>query len=82
MNTKKTSRSFRIDDRLWKYVQEEADQRGTKPTDIVIEAIAGHLGMIIRKKEGIDDKQVLEVLKKTTELEDELKSIKATLGQL
>ena len=48
----------------------------------MIEAIAGHLGMIIRKKEGIDDTQVLEVLKKTTELEDELKSIKATLGQL
>ena len=82
MSTKKTSRSFRIDDRLWKYVQEEADLRGTKATDIVIEAIAGHLGMIIRKKEGIDDKQVLEVLKKTTELEDELKSIKETLGQL
>ena len=78
----KTSRTFRLPDRLWDHIKTEAKNRDIKPTQIVTEAIAEHLGRVIRSKNEIDDGQLLAVLKRTEELKEEIKSIEKSIGKI
>ena len=81
MAEKKTSRTFRLEDRMWNHVVAEADNRNVKPTQIVIEAISEHLGRVIRDRNEIDDSQLLQVLKQTEDLKVEIEKIEKSIGK-
>ena len=81
MPEKKTSRTFRLEDRMWNHVVAEANTRNIKPTQVVIEALAEHLGRVIRDRNEIDDSQLLQVLKQTEDLKAEIEKIEKSIGK-
>ena len=81
INNKKETKSFRVDPRLWKLVQAEAKSAKSKPTDIINEALARHLGGVIRKKMGLDNEKLIHFLTRLDVVSEELDLMKGDLSK-
>ena len=81
INNKKETKSFRVDPRLWKLVQAEAKSSKSKPTDIINEALARHLGGIIRKKMDLDNEKLIHFLTRLDVVSEELDLMKGDLSK-
>ncbi|GIT06351.1 MAG: hypothetical protein CM1200mP29_17620 [Verrucomicrobiota bacterium] len=81
IDNKKETKSFRVDPRLWKLVQAEAKSSKSKPTDIINEALAGHLGGVIRKKMDLDNEKLIHFLTRLDVVSEELDLMKGDLSK-
>jgi len=73
---KKETKSFRVDPRLWKLVQSEAMVNGKRPTDVINEALARHLGGVIRQKKDVDNDKLIHFLSRLDGVAQELGDMK------
>ena len=81
INNKKETKSFRVDPRLWKLVQAEAKSSKSKPTDIINEPLARHLGGVIRKKMDFDNEKLIHFLTRLDVVSEELDLMKGDLSK-
>ena len=81
IDNKKETKSFRVDPRLWKLVQAEAKSSKSKPTDIINEALARHLGGVIRKKMDLDNEKLIHFLTRLDVVSEELDLMKGDLSK-
>ena len=81
IDNKKETKSFRVDPRLWKLVQAEAKSSKSKPTDIINEALARHLGGVIRKKTDLDNEKLIHFLTRLDVVSEELDLMKGDLSK-
>lgn len=79
VENKKETRSFRVDPRLWRLVQSEAQSNGKRPTDVINEALARHLGGVIRSKKDIDNDKLVHFLSRLDVVSKELGDMKGSL---
>ena len=79
VENKKETRSFRVDPRLWQLVQSEAQSNGKRPTDVINEALARHLGGVIRSKNDIDNDKLVHFLSRLDVVSKELGDMKGSL---
>ncbi|MEC7882887.1 MAG: hypothetical protein VYB35_08265 [Verrucomicrobiota bacterium] len=79
VENKKETRSFRVDPRLWRLVQSEAQSNGKRPTDVINEALARHLGGVIRSKNDIDNDKLVHFLSRLDVVSKELGDMKGSL---
>ena len=77
---KKRTRSFRCSDPLWEIVEKTAVDQGKRPTEVIIEALASHVGELIRKDRKLTAAQVTAMVGKVDRLENELGKVKDLLG--
>ena len=81
VENKKETKSFRVDPRLWKMVQTEAETSGKRTTDVITEALARHLGGVIRGKSDLDNAQLVHFLTRLDSVTKELGDMKGALSQ-
>ena len=81
VENKKETKSFRVDPRLWKLVQSEAESSGKRTTDIITEALARHLGGVIRGKADLDNEKLVHFLTRLDSVTQELGDMKGALSQ-
>ena len=81
IDNKKETKSFRVDPRLWKLVQAEAKSSKSKPTDIINEALARHLGGVIRKKMDLDNEKLIHFLTRLDVVSEEFDLMKGDLSK-
>ena len=81
VENKKETKSFRVDPRLWKMVQAEAETSGKRTTDVITEALARHLGGVIRGKSDLDNAQLVHFLTRLDSVTKELGDMKGALSQ-
>ena len=81
VENKKETKSFRVDPRLWKMVQSEAETSGKRTTDVITEALARHLGGVIRGKSDLDNAQLVHFLTRLDSVTKELGDMKGALSQ-
>ena len=81
VENKKETKSFRVDPRLWKLVQTEAETSGKRTTDVITEALARHLGGVIRGKSDLDNAQLVHFLTRLDSVTKELGDMKGALSQ-
>jgi uncharacterized protein (DUF1778 family) len=81
VDNKKETKSFRVDPRLWKLVQAEAETSGKRTTDVITEALARHLGGVIRGKSDLDNAQLVHFLTRLDSVTKELGDMKGALSQ-
>lgn len=81
VDNKKETKSFRVDPRLWKLVQSEAETSGKRTTDVITEALARHLGSVIRSKSDLDNSQLVHFLTRLDTVTKELGDMKGALSQ-
>ena len=62
IDNKKETKSFRVDPRLWKLVQAEAKSSNKRSTDVINEALARHLGGVLRGKMDLDNEKLVHFL--------------------
>ncbi len=79
VENKKETRSFRVDPRLWRLVQSEAQSNGKRPTDVINEALARHLGGVIRSKNDIDNDKLVHFLSRLDVVSKELGDMKGSV---
>jgi len=68
-----------VDPRLWRLVQSEAQSNGKRPTDVINEALARHLGGVIRSKNDIDNDKLVHFLSRLDVVSKELGDMKGSL---
>ena len=79
VENKKETKSFRVDPRLWELVQSEALSNGKRPTDVINEALARHLGGVIRGKKDLDNDKLVHFLNRLEGVAKELGDMKGTI---
>ena len=62
-------------------VQAEAETSGKRTTDVITEALARHLGAVIRGKSDLDNAQLVHFLTRLDSVTKELGDMKGTLSQ-
>ena len=77
---KKETKSFRVDPRLWQLVQSEAQSNGKRPTDVINEALARHLGGVIRGKNDINNDKLVHFLNRLDVVAKELGDMKGAIN--
>ena len=80
VENKKETKSFRVDPRLWQLVQSEAQLNGKRPTDVINEALARHLGGVIRGKNDIDYDKLVHFLNRLDGVAKELGDMKGAVN--
>ena len=80
VENKKETKSFRVDPRLWKLVQSEAQSNGKRPTDVITEALARHLGGVIREKTDVDNDRLVHFLNRLDGVAKELGAMKGAMS--
>ena len=80
IENKKETKSFRVDPRLWKLVQSEAQSNGKRPTDVINEALARHLGGVIRGKTDVDNDRLVHFLNRLDGVAKELGDMKGAMS--
>lgn len=80
VENKKETKSFRVDPRLWKLVQSEAYLNGKRPTDVINEALARHLGGVIRGKNDIDNDKLVHFLNRLDGVAKELGDMRGAVN--
>ena len=80
VENKKETKSFRVDPRLWQLVQTEAHLNGKRPTDVINEALARHLGGVIRGKNDIDNDKLVHFLNRLDGVAKELGDMKGAIN--
>tara|TARA_B100001142_G_C14307787_1_gene645496 strand:- start:176 stop:466 length:291 start_codon:yes stop_codon:yes gene_type:complete len=80
VENKKETKSFRVDPRLWQLVQSEAHLNGKRPTDVINEALARHLGGVIRGKNDIDNDKLVHFLNRLDGVAKELGDMKGAIN--
>ena len=80
VENKKETKSFRVDPRLWQLVQSEAQLNGKRPTDVINEALARHLGGVIRGKNDIDNDKLVHFLNRLDGVAKELGDMKGAVN--
>jgi len=80
MNENKRTRSFRCPDPFWKLVEQMAADQDKKPTDVIIEALASHVGELIRKDRQLTAQQVTSLVMKCDKLEKEIANVRQVVG--
>ena len=80
VENKKETKSFRVDPRLWELVQSEAQSNGKRPTDVINEALARHLGGVIRNKKHLDNDKLVHFLNRLEGVAKELGDMKGTIS--
>ena len=78
---KKKTRSFRVSDSLWAMIEQTAQEQGKKPSEIIIAALASHVGDAIRRDKSLTNQQVTSLMSKVERLEGELYKVKTMLGK-
>tara|TARA_R110002020_G_scaffold472161_1_gene699872 strand:+ start:406 stop:687 length:282 start_codon:yes stop_codon:yes gene_type:complete len=78
---KKKTRSFRVSDSLWAMIEQTAQEQGKKPSEIIIAALASHVGDVIRRDKSLTNQQVTSIMSKVDRLEGELSKVKTMLGK-
>jgi hypothetical protein len=81
VENKKETKSFRVDPRLWELVQSEALTNGKRPTDVINEALARHLGGVIRGKKDLDNDKLVHFLNRLEGVAKELGDMKGTISR-
>jgi len=79
--TTKKTRSFRVNDTLWQMVEQTAANQDKKTSDVIVEAIASHVGEIIRKDRSLSNQKIAEILTHVSGLEKELDQVRTMLAQ-
>ena len=80
VENKKETKSFRVDPRLWSMVQSEAESSGKRTTDVINEALARHLGGVIRGKMDLDNEKLVHFLTRLDSVTKELGDMKGSLS--
>ena len=80
VENKKETKSFRVDPRLWQLVQSEAQLNGKRPTDVINEALARHLGGVIRGKNDIGNDKLVHFLNRLDGVAKELVDMKGVIN--
>ena len=80
VENKKETKSFRVDPRLWQLVQTEAHLNGKRPTDVINEALARHLGGVIRGKNDIDNDKLVHFLNRLDGVAKELGDMRGAVN--
>ena len=80
VENKKETKSFRVDPRLRQLVQSEAHLNGKRPTDVINEALARHLGGVIRGKNDIDNDKLVHFLNRLDGVAKELGDMKGAIN--
>tara|TARA_Y100000746_G_scaffold130940_1_gene112092 strand:+ start:1558 stop:1848 length:291 start_codon:yes stop_codon:yes gene_type:complete len=80
VENKKETKSFRVDPRLWQLVQSEAQLNGKRPTDVINEALARHLGGVIRGKNDIDNDKLVHFLNRLDGVAKELGDMRGAVN--
>ena len=81
IDNKKETKSFRVDPRLWKLVQAEAKSSNKRSTDIINEALARHLGGVLRGKMDLENEKLVHFLTRLDKLTEELGEMKGDLSE-
>ncbi|MAS76493.1 MAG: hypothetical protein CMO57_08865 [Verrucomicrobiales bacterium] len=81
VENKKETKSFRVDPRLWELVQSEALSNGKRPTDVINEALARHLGGVIRGKKDLDNDKLVHFLNRLEGVAKGLGDMKGTISR-
>ena len=81
IDNKKETKSFRVDPRLWKLVEAEATSSKKRPTDVINEALARHLGGVIRKNMNLDNEKLINFLTRLDVVTEELGQMKGDLSR-
>ena len=81
IDNKKETKSFRVDPRLWKLVQAEAKSSKKRPTDVINEALARHLGGVIRNNMNLDNEKLINFLTRLDVVTEELGQMKGDLSR-
>lgn len=76
---KKKTRSFRVSDPLWEMVETMAAEQAKKPSAIITEALASHVGEVIRRDRSLSNQQITGIMSKVERLEDELSKVRNLL---
>ncbi|MBC8242851.1 MAG: hypothetical protein H8E20_00530 [Verrucomicrobia bacterium] len=74
------AKSFRVDPNLWKMVLAEAKSSDKRPTDVINEALARHLGGVIRGKLDLGNEKLIEFLTRLDVVTEELGQMKGDLS--
>ena len=81
MSKNKRTRSFRCPDPFWNLVEKMAKDQDKKPTDVIIDALASHVGELIRKDRRLTAQQITSLVVKCDKLEKELASVRQVVGE-
>ena len=81
IDNKKETKSFRVDPRLWRLVQAEAKSSNKRSTDIINEALARHLGGVLRGKMDLENEKLVHFLTRLDKLTEELGEMKGDLSE-
>ncbi|MDP7051680.1 MAG: hypothetical protein QF600_07130 [Verrucomicrobiota bacterium] len=81
IDNRKETKSFRVDPRLWKLVQAEAKSSKKRPTDVINEALARHLGGVIRNNMNLDNEKLINFLTRLDVVTEELGQMKGDLSR-
>lgn len=79
--TTKKTRSFRVNDTLWQMVEQTAAKQNIKTSDVIVEAIASHVGEIIRRDRSLSNQKIAEIMTHVSGLEKELDQVRSMLSQ-
>ncbi|MEE2943528.1 MAG: hypothetical protein VX413_08990 [Verrucomicrobiota bacterium] len=80
-DNKKETKSFRVDPRLWELVQAEAKSSNKRSTDVINEALARHLGSVLRGKMDLDNEKLVHFLTRLDKVTDELGEMRGDLSK-
>jgi len=80
IDNKKETKSFRVDPRLWKLVQAEAESSGKRTLISINESLARHLGGVIRSKAGLSNEKLIGLLTRLDAVSEELGQMKGDLS--
>ena len=80
-DNKKETKSFRVDPRLWELVQAEAKSSNKRSTDVINEALARHLGSVLRGKMDLDNEKLVHFLTRLDKMTDELGEMRGDLSK-
>ena len=81
IGNRKETKSFRVDPRLWRLVQAEAKSSNKRSTDIINEALARHLGGVLRGKMDLENEKLVHFLTRLDKLTEELGEMKGDLSE-
>ena len=65
---------------MWQLVQSEAQLNGKRPTDVINEALARHLGGVIRGKNDIDNDKLVHFLNRLDGVAKELGDMRGAVN--
>ena len=81
IDNRKETKSFRVDPRLWRLVQAEAKSSNKRSTDVINEALARHLGGVLRGKMDLENEKLVHFLTRLDKLTEELGEMKGDLSE-